>query len=161
MILNSDQHYTVMGERGRRGGGGGNPASRTLQSRNPPPLFLTLSLFFSITKYWPLLRNFPPFLSLLLPLSPLPPRVPLPPIFPLTSTNTWIDCGLSMVSLAEGGGGGAHVGKVVQGSKPPALHTLHSWLPFLYLNYLPLGLLRLRNIEHCCVFSPISLASHP
>ena len=142
-------------------GRGGTPASRTLQSRNPPPLFLTLSLFFSITEYWPLLRNFPPFLSLLLPLSPLPPPVPLPPIFPRTSTNTWIDCGLSMVSLAEAGGGGWHVGKVVQGSKPPALPTLHSWLPSLYLNFLPLGLLWLRNIEHCCVFSPISLASHP
>ena len=52
--------------------------------------------------------------------------------------------------ISEGGGKG-DVAMVVQGSKPAAPHTLHSWLPSLYLDFLPLGLLRLRNIEHYVV----------
>ena len=144
MILKSHQRYTVMGERGRAGGWGGGvtPASRTLQSRIPSPHFLTLSLFF-ITKYWPLLRNFPHF-SLFSCRSLLS-----RPFLPRTSTNTWMDCGLSIVSLAEGRGG--VWGRWCRGPNlPPPTPCLPGSLPF-YLDFLPLGLLPLRNIEHYIV----------
>ena len=149
------------GARWGLGGGGVTPASRTLQSRIPPPLFLTLSLFF-ITKYWPLLRNFPHFS--LFSCRSLLSRLPYPsrPFLPRTSTNTWMDCGLSIVSLAEGrGGGGGRVGKVVRGSKPPAPHTLPSWLPSLLPWFLTPRAFAIAKYWalYCCVISPISLAS--
>ena len=154
MILKSHQHYTVMGEMGRAGGlvggGGVTRASRTLQSRIPPPLFLTLSLFF-ITKYWRLLRNFPHFSLFscrsLLSCLPYPSR----PFLPRTSTNTWMDCGLSIVSLAEGRGGGNVWRRWCRGPNlPPPTPCLPGSLPF-YLDFLPLGLLPLRYIEHYIV----------
>ena len=57
-----------------------------------------------------------------------------------------------MVSFAKGGGGEG-AGNVVQGSKPspPHTHTSHSSLPFFYIDFLRLGLLRLRNIQHYIV----------
>ena len=145
--------YSNGGEGARWGlGGWVTPASRTLQSRIPPPLFLTLSLFF-ITKYWRLLRNFPHFSLFscrsLLSCLPYPSR----PFLPRTSTNTWMDCGLSIVSLAEGrGGGGGDVwGRWCRGpNHPPPTPCLPGSLPF-YLDFLPLGLLPLRNIEHYIV----------
>ena len=154
MILKSYQHNTVIGERGRAWGGGGgeggvgvllppvpcNPGSR--------PLF---SWLFSITKYWPLLRNFP-HLSLFSCRSLLS-RLPYPsrPFFPRTSTNTWMDCGLSIFSLAEGKGGRDVWGKWRRGPNLPLpTPCIPASLPF-YLDFLPLGLLRLRNIAHYIV----------
>ena len=120
MILKSQKHSTVMGKARGAGGGGeeGNSRLRTLQSRIPPLLFLTSPPlpFFSITKYCPLLRNFPHFslFSCRSLLSQLPYSSP-PPKKKKTHTHT---------------------------------HTFHSWLFSLYLDFLPLRLLRLRNIEH-------------
>ena len=129
--------YSNGGEGARWGlGGWVTPASRTLQSRIPPPLFLTLSLFF-ITKYWRLLRNFPHFSLFscrsLLSCLPYPSR----PFLPRTSTNTWMDCGLSIVSLAEGRGGGGTCGEGgagVQTSRPPHLAFLAPF-PFTLISY--------------------------
>ena len=121
MILKSQKHSTVKGKASGVGGGGeeGNSRLRTLQSRIPPPLFLTSPPlpFFSITKYCPLLRNFPHFslFSCRSLLSQLPYSSPPPPPKKHTHTHT---------------------------------HTFHSWLFSLYLDFLPLRLLRLRNIEH-------------
>ena len=52
--------------------------------------------------------------------------------------------------LRRGGGEGrrGERGAGVQASRP---HTLHSWLPFFCIDFLRLGLLRLRNIEHYIV----------
>ena len=51
--------------------------------------------------------------------------------------------------LRRGGGGRrGERGAGVQVSRP---HTLHSWLPFFCIDFLRLGLLRLRNIEHYIV----------
>ena len=58
MILKSHQHYTVMGERGRAGGRLLPPVPCNPGSRS---LFSWLYPFFSISKYWPLLRNCPHF----------------------------------------------------------------------------------------------------
>ena len=96
MILRSLQDFTVVRE-------GGNSCLPYLQSRIPPPFFLTslpLSLFFFR------LQNID-HCYVISPIS-LPSPAPLsspahsPP--PRTSTNTWIECELSMVSLAEGEG---------------------------------------------------------
>ena len=46
------------------------------------------------------------------------------------------------------GGRRGERGAGVQASRP---HTLHSWLPFFCIDFLRLGLLRLRNIEHYIV----------
>ena len=50
--------------------------------------------------------------------------------------------------LRRGGGRRGERGAGVQASRP---HTLHSWLPFFCIDFLRLGLLRLRNIEHYIV----------
>ena len=118
------------------GGGGeeGNSRLRTLQSRIPPPLFLTSPPlpFFSITKYCPLLRNFPHFSlfscrSLLsqLPYSSPPP----PPKKKHTHTHTHLPF-LALFPL-------------------PGFLTLKA---FAIAKYWAL---------FCCVISPIPLASHP
>ena len=64
------------------------------------------------------------------------------------------------VSGGKGGWGG-RVGKVVQGSKPPAPHTLPSWLPSLLPWFLtPRAFaIAIYRALYCCVISPISLAS--
>ena len=60
-----------------------------------------------------------------------------------------------------GGGGGGRVGKVVRGSKPPAPHTLPSWLPSLLPWFLTPRAFAIAKYWalYCCVISPISLAS--
>ena len=162
MILKSHQNYIVMGERGRAGGwgvgGGGDSCLPYLAIPDPAPTFPDFIPFF-ITKYWPLLRNFPQFslfscrslLSRLL--------YPSRPFLPRTSTNTWMDwlwiiyC---FVSGGKGGGGGGGGGGDVWGrwcrgpNLPPPTPCLPGSLPF-YLDFLPLGLLPLRNIEHYIV----------
>ena len=162
MILKSHQHYTVMGERGRAGGRLLPPVPCNPGSR---PLFSWLYPFFSISKYWPLLRNFPHFS--LFSCRSLLSRLPYPsrPFFPRTSTNSWMDCGLSIFSLAEGkrgGGGGRDVwGRWCRGPNHPPPKTLHSWLPYRLPWFLtPRAFAIAKNWTlYCCVISPISLAS--
>ena len=164
MILKSHQHYTVMGERGRAGGRLLPPVPCNPGSR---PLFSWLYPFFSISKYWPLLRNFPHFS--LFSCRSLLSRLPYPsrPFFPRTSTNSWMDCGLSIFSLAEGKRGGGRgegrVGKVVQGSKPPAPENLAflAPLPFTLISYPQgfcdcekLNIILLRNFPDFSRFHP-------
>ena len=146
--------YSNGGEGARWGlkgwGGGGDSCLPYLAYPDPAPSFLDFIPFF-ITKYWPLLRNFPHFS--LFSCRSLLSRLPYPsrPFLPRTSTNTWMDCGLSIVSLAEGRGGGDVWGRWCRGPNlPPPTPCLPGSLPF-YLDFLPLGLLPLRNIEHYIV----------
>ena len=111
MILKSRKHFIVMGEGrgcGEEGEGWGTPTSRTLQSRIPPPLFVTsvpLSFFFR-------LQNIDHCCV----------------ISPISNTINGLileiresTVGYLWFRLRRGGGGGvAGVGNVVQGSKPPA-----------------------------------------
>ena len=53
--------------------------------------------------------------------------------------------------LRRGGGGGGRRGERGAGVQVSRHHTLHSWLPFFCIDFLRLGLLRLRNIEHYIV----------
>ena len=153
MILKSHQHYTVMGERGRAGGRLLPPVPCNPGSR---PLFSWLYPFFSISKYWPLLRNFPHFS--LFSCRSLLSRLPYPsrPFFPRTSTNSWMDCGLSIFSLAEGKRGGGEGGGTC-GEGGAGVQTTRPRKPCIpgsltvYLDFLPPGLLRLRKIEHYIV----------
>ena len=161
MILKSHQHYTVMGERGRAGEGGGDSCLSYLAIPDPAPSFLDFIPFFSITKYWPLLRNFPHFS--LFSCRSLLSRLPYPsrPFFPRTSTNTWMDCGLSIFSLVEGKGGRDVWGRWCRGPNLPPTHTLHSWLPSLlpwFLTPRAFAIAKYWTL-YCCIISPISLAS--
>ena len=63
--------------------------------------------------------------------------------------------------VSGGKGGGGRVGKVVQGFKPPAPHTLPSWLPSLLPWFLTPRAFAIAKYWalYCCVISPISLAS--
>ena len=103
------------------GGGGeeGNTRLRTLQSRIPPPLFLTS----------------PPL-----------------PFFQLQ--NIVHCCVISPISLSSPAALSSPNSRTHPRPPPPKknththTHTFHSWLFSLYLDFLPLRLLRLRNIEH-------------
>ena len=125
------------------------PASRTLHTRIPPPLFLTLSLFLlqnidHCCVIFPISLSSPAALSS--PASRTPPA-PFCPGRPPYMNGLWI-----IYCFVSGGKGGGDVwGRWCRGPNlPPPTPCLPGSLPF-YLDFLPLGLLPLRNIEHYIV----------